>query len=227
MKKTLLIICSFLVVSLQAQLSYAPDVISVEGDINSSGIIADFEVTNTTDQTIRAYWAIDRSSVPAEWQFSICDQITCFAYDVEASPANKVNEFSPNEVFSNYSVHVRPNGVEGVHTILVIFSASTGSNEVYVEVPITISASLMSSVADIKVEDITLYPNPTSDYFQIRNDDNIERVSLYSILGKKIFDLKHEIDKSYYISELNKGIYMVRMFNKQGDVIKVVRLSKR
>lgn len=226
MKQTLLFLFSFLVISVQAQLTYMPEVITASGEPTSTDIKADFEVANNTSEAISAYWTIDRGDVPAEWEFSLCDKITCYAYGVETSPSSKPNDFGANESFPFFSLHTRPNGVSGSYTATIIFYSTVNSTEVYTEIPITITA-LSTSTIDIDVRDITLYPNPTSDFFQISNDDNIDYISVHSVLGKRVFETKHETDKAYNISDLNKGMYMVRMFNKNGDVIKVVRLSKR
>jgi hypothetical protein len=75
--------------------------------------------------------------------------------------------------------------------------------------------------------DIKLYPNPTSEYFQISNDESIKVISINNIIGKEVLRLESQSNAMHDISSLQKGMYIVRLLNKEGKAIKVVRLSKR
>ena len=61
---------------------------------------------------------------------------------------------------------------------------------------------------------VTLAPNPTSSYFTINSD--VTKVEIFSLTGQlvKTFENKLEND-SYDISNLNKGVYLVRIVNEQ------------
>lgn len=225
MKQTLLFIFTFIVVGLQAQLSYGPENLSYEGPNDESGLVQ-YEVMNDTDEGVNFYWTLDRGNSPEEWKFSICDRNSCYAYGVETCPSSKPNEFMRNELFSGFQLHIKPEGVNGVADVTMKFYSIDNPNEVYLEIPFALTIG-STSTEEINVESIALYPNPSTDFFQIRNDDNVKHISLHSILGKKVFDMNHESEKAYNISDLGRGMYMVRMYDRDGDVIKVLRLSKR
>jgi len=74
--------------------------------------------------------------------------------------------------------------------------------------------------------DLSIYPNPTTDFFLIKNDKKIDQVVVYNWLGKRIEAFKHYKGRIYNVEDLDKGIYIVRLFNKNNKVLKVLRLHR-
>lgn len=70
-------------------------------------------------------------------------------------------------------------------------------------------------------DSITLYPNPSRDYFQL--SEAIEKIEIYTITGQlvKVFKGGFIIDDSFNVNDLNKGIYLVKLTdnaNRQGTI---------
>ena len=74
--------------------------------------------------------------------------------------------------------------------------------------------------------DISIYPNPTVDVFNINSGEPVGKVEIFNIIGKKIKVLKNIHSNSFDVSDLRNGIYLVRIFNKHNKVLKVIRLGK-
>ncbi|MBC7846728.1 MAG: T9SS type A sorting domain-containing protein [Flavobacterium sp.] len=74
--------------------------------------------------------------------------------------------------------------------------------------------------------EIYLYPNPTTDYFTLNT--NTSKVEIYSITGQlvKSFNAKQSKEDQFFISDLNKGIYVVKVLNENSEV-KVMKLLKQ
>ena len=73
-----------------------------------------------------------------------------------------------------------------------------------------------SSLSTTKYDDlkkVSLYPNPSKNYFKINS--NTKTVEVFSITGQlvKSFDKKSS-EYEFNISDLNKGIYMVKILNQ-------------
>ena len=83
------------------------------------------------------------------------------------------------------------------------------------------------STFQTKQEEITLFPNPTSEYFKVKNDDEVHEVAIYNLLAKRLKSFKHSNNKLYNIADLNKGLYIVRLFDDKGNSIKASRLTKK
>lgn len=62
-----------------------------------------------------------------------------------------------------------------------------------------------------KISLITLYPNPTSDYLNIRSDKNIKKVELFDISGKLVLSSKLE-NHRISVGKFPKGIYIVKIY---------------
>ncbi|SHF94761.1 Por secretion system C-terminal sorting domain-containing protein [Flavobacterium fluvii] len=87
------------------------------------------------------------------------------------------------------------------------------------------SSSLGTDKFEVNGE-IYLYPNPTSDYFKLNT--NSSKVEIYSITGQlvKSFNAKQSKENQFSISDLNKGIYVVKALNENSEV-KVMKLLKQ
>ncbi|AUC81485.1 T9SS type A sorting domain-containing protein [Lacinutrix sp. Bg11-31] len=69
---------------------------------------------------------------------------------------------------------------------------------------------------------ITIYPNPTKDYFKINNSGGVEfeEVELYDISGKRV--LKFIKTEVYNIAKLNSGIYFAKIKTNKTEVVKKI-----
>jgi len=75
-------------------------------------------------------------------------------------------------------------------------------------------------------EELSLYPNPTTDFFAVKQDVNIKKVVLYNWLGKKIKSFAHYKGRIYNVENLDMGIYIVRLFDEKDRLSKVLRLHR-
>lgn len=73
-------------------------------------------------------------------------------------------------------------------------------------------------------QDLSIYPNPTTDFFGIKSDETVRKVVVYNWIGKKIQSFQHRKGNMYNVEGLDKGIYIVRLFDEQDKLSKVVRL---
>lgn len=79
---------------------------------------------------------------------------------------------------------------------------------------------------EIPQKQIKIFPNPVDDYFQLSNQDGVKAIRISNIAGKEVKRFTVKSDKNYSISELRKGIYIVRLFDHRDEPITVLRLSK-
>lgn len=77
-------------------------------------------------------------------------------------------------------------------------------------------------VNEFLIADLTLFPNPTGNYFEIRTDLGleVETVELYDISGKILKEFS--TTKSYNISNFNSGIYFLKIKTNKGEVNKKI-----
>lgn len=65
------------------------------------------------------------------------------------------------------------------------------------------------SVNDFEISEVTVFPNPATDYINISTTITIDKIELYSVLGKKI----SEVDNTTIVdvSNLSSGIYFMQI----------------
>ena len=75
------------------------------------------------------------------------------------------------------------------------------------------------SVDNFQTDEIVIYPNPIEgNYLNIKSNSNLE-ITLYSILGKRILTTKK---KKINVSQLRKGIYLLKIESNTGAVTKKI-----
>jgi 1,4-alpha-glucan branching enzyme len=74
--------------------------------------------------------------------------------------------------------------------------------------------------------EIYLYPNPATNYFTLNNTTST--VEIYSVTGQlvKSFKANQSKENQYPISDLNQGIYLVKVINENNE-LKVMKLLKQ
>ena len=75
---------------------------------------------------------------------------------------------------------------------------------------------------------INVYPNPATDYFKIKNGENVHTVLIYNIVGRQMKRFKVDSQEDRFnIGELPKGMYVVRLMDDKNEVIQTIRMNKR
>ncbi len=90
------------------------------------------------------------------------------------------------------------------------------------------STFMLSYIDGEKIDDqINVYPNPATNYFMLKNGGDVHTVLIYNIVGRQVkrFNVNSTQDR-FTIQDLNKGMYVVRLFDKKNNVIQTIRMNK-
>lgn len=116
---------------------------------------------------------------------------------------------------------VMPNLTAGNHTLkhtipTAVFNQQQG--DVYLSVYMQGKSNVNLNVNDVKTIDVSIYPNPTSDFVNIKSPVDVMSLTLFSIDGRKLFEnyKENKID----ISSYNTGIYILNVVLKDGTSFK-------
>lgn len=74
---------------------------------------------------------------------------------------------------------------------------------------------------------ISIYPNPTTDYITINNEDAVKNIVLFNMVGRKMRTFTAEKGERYEVSDLPNGLYVVQLFGKNNKVLTTQRLTKK
>ncbi len=84
-------------------------------------------------------------------------------------------------------------------------------------VAISFSDNCTLSTTKFETKQLAVYPNPATDtlHLDVPHEINVERLMLFDALGKKVLDQPY-ISNAISVSELTKGIYILKIVTNQG-----------
>lgn len=208
----------------QVTVSVDPNTFVMSGNPSQTDIVYHIYVTNTSSSEVSLYWSRRITGAPMQWLSWICDNNLCFDPSVNSCPASKPNVVAPGAVME-IQVHLNPIGTEGSAEYDVMVLDDLGNTLAVVDGQVLISTS--TAVKETNDSRLSVFPNPTTDFFQVSEAQGVAFVELFNIVGNKIKSFDATPQKQYYVGDLNDGIYLVRLLSGNKKVIKTVRLSKR
>ena len=130
----------------------------------------------------------------------------------------------------NFPVFISSNVSEGNYTFNFSNVIITNTENIDIS-SLALESGQLTVGTQLSVEDqelersIQLYPNPVKDILSIKSEAIvISKVAIYSVLGKKIKEVKSNFE-SIGISNLSKGLYIIRIFSDKESITK--RIIKR
>lgn len=229
MLRNLLIAFTFLVFTAQSHaqftISVDPNPVETVGTIADSDIETNVFIKNTSSSEIQLFWRRVVVDAPAEWASYICDENNCYLPTTNECPMNKPNVIGAGQTI-DFQLHIQPAGVEGDGQINVEFYEPNDPNTVLDTLIVNFNVGTTTSIKDISKNDIRIFPNPTTDFFQI-NDGNVAEVTIFNIVGNPVTSFVAFPGKRYDVTDLKDGLYLVRMTDDSQKVLKTVRLSKK
>jgi Secretion system C-terminal sorting domain len=210
---------------LSAQYSQSPAVTNIFTVPTREEYVLDVVYTASSDTNL-VYWKFEKASTfdPA-WEFFVCDLNLCYGSTIERCPPSKPNTMKIGNNLFQY--HFKPHNTEGVSTVTVKFYADknltqeTHSTVININVSETVSTKDLNNINNLKV-----YPNPATDYFQLSNAVGVKKIVVYNMFGKEVKSYFHYPNAQHEISELKTGMYIVKLLNDKNKVIKSVKLNK-
>jgi hypothetical protein len=189
--------------------------------------IFNFYFKNTTSGTIQLKWKVVQRSIPASWDYSMCDYATC------------------RDIFTDSTVYTMYEAVPDFKSYLLFHilpkDQSTATLRIYVydknyplqgdTVTWIIKGVNASGVNDLNNSlRFAMFPNPASDHILIEGENislNDAEISLYNAMSQELTNTKGisnhiNIDLSQY----KNGIYFLKIRTEQGITSKKIIVNK-
>jgi len=208
----------------QITISVDPTSFVLNGNPSQTDMSYHIHVTNTSNQTINLFWSKRMNGNPINWFSWICDKNLCFDPSVNVCPASKPNVLAAGDTMQ-LQVHVNPSNTEGSAGYDLNVIDENGN--VLATITGQVVVNTATAVKDINETKLTVYPNPTQDFFQVSDTPGLRYIELFNIVGNKMKSFDAIPQKQYYVGDLTDGIYLVRLVTSSGKIIKTIRLSKR
>ena len=206
-----------------------PECLLLEGDYVEL-IFVNIYITNQGSEEVNLYWEFEPAEdFPLDWKFQIGDLNLHYNWGVTQSGTSTflINRLDSGET-GMFTLKVQSNQFNDYNTYNITGS-SYGTLKLYDNpdfIDPVAETSCVVSNNNIEVEDLVIYPNPTTDIFQLNNDAAISSIRIYDIIGRQVSTLNHKGGEVHNISMLSEGMYLVRLIDQDGEVVKTVRLNK-
>lgn len=223
MKQTLLVLFSFTFLVLQAQVTVSKGNVTSDSSISEESMVLETIVKNENDDNVKVWWSLDTDNFPEAWDYQVCDMNTCYDFNMKVSPSANPNVFTSGQTWP-FTIRAKHNGEPGSGFITTNLVNEHGHQLAHAVMDFNFSP--VQTDKDTFSGDLSIYPNPTTDLFRIRNDHNVAKIAVYNVVGKTLFNYNHISGKNYDVSNLQKGLYLVRLFDENDIVLSVIRLNK-
>ncbi len=217
-------IIAFLPIFLAAQ-DVMPLVISPNPSaamVNPSEVqaIAHGSITNNTTETLTILWKRTVIELSEGWETAVCDKAICFNPDIDSLSF----ELAPGEE-GNLDIYIYPNMLDGkaiveIHAVAAQDTSIKASGRYLFNQETTSNFFLNKS-------DINIYPNPTTHFITLTDSELVDRVIIYNIVGRTVKTFEANYSNYYNVSDLQTGMYLVRLLTERDETLKTIRLSKR
>ena len=185
--------------------------------------IAYGKVRNHTNDPIYILWTREIIQLTQGWSTFVCDAKKCYADFVGECPLKEIN-IVPSKDSTNLDVHILDNGIDGeAHIVMWVYEKEDTSKKIKVDYLF----NKVISNNEVKNIEIKVYPNPAFNSFSVEYNQGLNRIDLYSILGKKVTSFKAQQRSSYDISHLDDGLYFVKLVGPNEQMLRTIRLQKR
>ena len=74
---------------------------------------------------------------------------------------------------------------------------------------------------------ISIFPNPTSNYFSLSSTIGLDKLVVFNLLGKEMCSFSINQATKYDISDLPNGMYLVQAYGSDKKIVSTIRLQKR
>ena len=179
-------------------------------------------ITNNTGEFANVFWMFEPGEdYPFEWGTIICDDTLCYLEDRFKSNPNLPNPMPPDYSF-DFKFSLKAYGHAGSsYAILHVYDDPECENEVATTSPPSVS------VDEQYIKRISVYPNPTQDYFEISNDENVKSIDVINSVGQILMRAPHKVNEQHSIASLSSGTLIVVLKDENDDILKSLYLTKQ
>ena len=188
-----------------------------------------FKIYNlSSTDTVKFWWKLIKcDSYPYDnWETQVGDQILHYITNYDSCHTSKPNTLYPNDSTA-FQIEFETNEFEGSCSLcLKLYSDKNFINEIASTNCNDLISVGTSSTKDKTISDILIYPNPASDFFSIKNDEEITSLKVYDVLGKLITSEKHKENQIHEIDLLKNGIYFIQTFDNYNNLKSSITIVK-
>ncbi len=188
-------------------------------------------VINNYGQAATFSWLLKNYVAPASWELKLCDNNNCYdlLFGSETHVSLTVNAGDTMDMKFQYSPHCL-NG-SGTANITIYVTGDSAATSTVLNYKADLTTTCTTGVIEVGNKGLRLYPNPVKSVFTVTGLDNAGNLSfeVYDMKGAAVkSEVKSATNTSIDISIANlpRGVYVLKAFDKEGNIAGTSRLSK-
>ncbi|MEM8527717.1 MAG: T9SS type A sorting domain-containing protein [Bacteroidota bacterium] len=184
---------------------------------------------NNTNQTLKVRWERNPINLPPEWSIEVQDKNAAYPEFIDSNMDDDsyINEpviLKPKERVP-LDLYITPNGKAG-DAIIGMDIALADAPEVVIDSD-EFKVEVRSRFRQRQQKGTRIFPNPSDNFLNLSNMEDVDRLVVYNMVGRAVKNFEVEEGARYEVGNLPDGIYLVGLFDKKGNIIKTMRISKR
>ncbi len=242
MFKNLLLLLSFITVFSAAVVAQnytvTPNPASGSADLDNPAtlpddVVAEAHITNNTSDSLFLRWERIINDKPDSWETAVCDVNLCYFPTVSTKEFILPPNFADGQMLVHAYPGKEPGGIDEngavpgtAHVKIKITNLNDAADSLITEYNITVTGSPITSISEVELKALKIFPNPASGYFRLTETQEIKALVVYNILGRKVRTFDVTSNQSYNISDLPNGVYLVGMIDGDQKTVKTLRMQK-
>lgn len=239
MKQFILLFFSFLFLStttIAQDLTFTTNPVMVSGQYDLTDdfyIVKSHTVmTNATTETLQLRWTVSKINVPGMWYGQLCDNNGCYPWEVSTNVTDFTSDptldLAPGDTsLMDFGIRHRGEAGTGTYEIKVTTVQDTATVLGTITYEFTVESDGTSSINEFNKAAVKVFPNPTDSYFTLTENPYVKEVQIFNIVGKRMLFTPYQDGTAVNVSSFPNGLYLVRMLDRDGEVLKTTRLTKR
>ncbi len=180
-------------------------------------------IRNTEIDTLKLEYELISNTLPEGWYAGYCDNHGCWGSLPESGVMSPMYE----DFESFIKLSINPKLIEGSGTVQY-YVFETGDYNNGQTMTFHIDTPAYVGLTSINGLHFQFYPNPIEDKLIIHSEEKINRISIFDLTGKMIYQSNITSTENIHIDALSwqSGIYLLEVMNENG-LIETRKLVKR
>jgi hypothetical protein len=219
----------------QVDLIFEPETVEKTGIADPDDLFLRIEaygrLVNNGTESITFRWERKIVDAPENWIFQTCDTNQCYEAPVYSNIQPGLNipvTVGPGQS-TPISVYATPKGEAGTASVIMEIADVNNTDVVLASGSFEFTATAVSDTEApvVASKNITIFPNPSTSYFEVRGNEKFDRVVVYNIVGREVRSFNAAPNKRYNVNDLANGLYLVSFISNNKGVVRTLRLSKQ
>ncbi len=204
------------------------DSVSLTQTVAANDLLEGFiKVKNISNSSKSINWICTDKSGPHDWETNICDIVNCYSFAYVVRTFNLAAGDT-----GTMRLDIDPHGISGTGFVSLLMWVDGDSANGKVKTPTwTVDINALTGISKLSATTLKIFPNPVKNTFTVTGLENAGDLSfeVYDMKGGAVkSEVKAVTNSSIDISieNLPHGIYVLKAFDKEGNIAGTSRLSK-